>query len=219
MSVAWRDTCDGFASDQRIVAQIVNKEGTLTNSDFNATAWEGRDQDFYQFHTENKINGAVVKQLSGKATRETLSADGVIEITKPQKAKQTLPDGILFPTRYTVEVLAAAQRGENIFVGGMFDGSDEHVGFKATTTIGDRKSLPASQKEEGSSDLALLESSPFWPIHVSYHDWEDQEPLPIFEMSMELHQNGVGRKIVLDYGGFAVEANLVRLQFTPRTDC
>ncbi len=220
MSVSWRDTCDGFASDQRIVASISDREGTVTDSDFTATSWEGKDRVFFQFYTENKVNGRVMKRLSGKATRDSVDQEGLIEISKPKKGSQTLPASIMFPTHYTAEVLAAAQRGETVFEGAMFDGSDEHVGFRTTTTIGPRRTAKTSNEGEANqSGLSLLIDNPYWPVHVSYHEWENIEPLPIFEMSMDLHQNGVGRRIIMDYGSFSVEAVLVKLQFTPRTDC
>jgi hypothetical protein len=59
--------------------------------------------------------------------------------------------------------------------------------------------------------VAAIGDLPFWPVTISYFEpgaGKSGEETPVYQLSFLLYQNGVNRRLVLDYGDFALNGTL-----------
>jgi hypothetical protein len=59
-----------------------------------------------------------------------------------------------------------------------------------------------------------------WPVSLAYHEVTGADDMPTFELTFELTERGVLHDLVLDYGDFALKADLEQLEAfdSPRCD-
>ena len=62
-----------------------------------------------------------------------------------------------------------------------------------------------------------------WPVTVSYYDRDARtnsgEQTPVYAMSFELYENGVSRKLVLDYNDFVITGALGKFEVKDTRPC
>ncbi len=59
-----------------------------------------------------------------------------------------------------------------------------------------------------------------WPVKITYFDQDAKlDQAPTYSMSALLYDNGVMRRLRLDYGRFVLIGKLVRLDTLPTTPC
>ncbi|TIL81673.1 MAG: DUF1849 family protein, partial [Mesorhizobium sp.] len=53
----------------------------------------------------------------------------------------------------------------------------------------------------------------YWPVDIAYFDDTDKsgEEVPEYRISFKLHENGITRDLVMDYGDFSMTGKLVNL--------
>src|SRR5690606_7172865 len=120
--VEWRDTCDGYTTNQRFYSQFGDNEGHALVSDLWVSSWEATDGDVFRFNLTNTINGVVEERSRGLARRGPK-----VEVTfeEPQDTKTVLPASAIFPTAHTQALIEAARRGEHVIERIVFDGGAE----------------------------------------------------------------------------------------------
>ena len=68
-----------------------------------------------------------------------------------------------------------------------------------------------------------MKSSTRWPVTVSYYDRDakpkEGEQTPVYSMSFELFENGVSRKLVLDYNDFVISGALGKFDVKDAKPC
>ena len=145
-----------------------------------------------------------------------------IELAKPQKKKTAIAGTALFPIQHSRELLAAAQREESVFEADLYDGSEKGEKVYATTAVIGRikpddynSALPAV---ENSQKLAGLKS---WPVSLSYFEPGKglADAVPTYELAFLLFENGIVRKLTLDYGDFALKGDLKALTVHETPKC
>ena len=60
-----------------------------------------------------------------------------------------------------------------------------------------------------------------WPVSIAYFEPGSgrQDALPVYELSFVMFENGVSRKLYIDYGEFALEGDLSEITFYPPSKC
>jgi hypothetical protein len=87
--------------------------------------------------------------------------------------------------------------------------------FQTLTVIGKEATTPTPE-----SDFAdALGKVRRWPVTVSYFDEKAPDAPPEYILSFDLYENGVSGTLKLDYGAFALEAKLKRLDLLPTPAC
>jgi EipB-like len=107
----------------------------------------------------------------------------------------------------------------------VYDGSDN--GQKVYNTLS-----VIGQPIEGTKQVASPDPSTTsdqmkpltrWPVTVSYYDREakakEGEQTPVYSMSFELYENGVSRKLVLDYNDFVIAGALGKFDVKDAKPC
>lgn len=211
------NTCDGYITNQRLTAQLTNTDNKTILSDFVSSSWESRDWLTFNFNKVNKINNKMVEEVDNEAERPSPESAGKIIRRKPKPQTLDLPAGIQFPTQYSVAMLDAAQRGKTVYSAEMNDGSNDALVYLVTTFIG-HKAIADSSEEE-TSEFPQLKGLAYWPVEMSYHDMKNQDLLPDFQIEMRLYENGLGTRLVMDYGEFALNGTLSRLEILDQPKC
>lgn len=207
--------CEGFTVNTRFVTQVVSPRGSLVN-DLRSATWEAGDGSSYRFITKNYLNKNLADETDGSASRD--AEEVTVELKSPEESEFALESGVLFPSQHMHRILAAAEAGETIVAADVYDGSDTGRKTYATTTvIGTRRSPVHEDGVVGDDVLGSLAS---WPITVGYFDVTGENPdTPAYEFSYDLFENGVSRKIVLDYGDFTLVGDLSDLEFFDIDPC
>jgi len=207
--------CDGFTVNTRFVTQVISPRGSLVN-DLRSATWEAGDGSSYRFITKNYLNKNLADETDGTASRD--DSDVTVALKAPEEGEFVLGSGVLFPSQHMHRILAAAEAGETIVSADVYDGSDTgRKTYTTTTVIGARRDPAHEQGKVGDDVLGSLAS---WPITVGYFDVEGEEPdTPAYEFSYDLFENGVSRRIVLDYGDFTLTGDLSGIEFFATEPC
>jgi EipB-like len=205
--------CEGYTSEFRQVSELeVGEEGKTMLSDLQSTSWEAADGKSYRFKIDSRSNNSDASPVDGIAER---TGDHItVKLKQPETKTFTLDGSTVFPTEQIRRIIAAAKDGKSLLELSVYDGSDngEKV-YNTLTVIG--QPIPGD-KQVASPDPSTtddhMKSLTRWPVTVSYFDRDakpkEGEQTPVYAMSFELFENGVSRKLVLDYNDFVISGAL-----------
>ncbi|MBP1845943.1 hypothetical protein J2046_004217 [Rhizobium petrolearium] len=207
--------CTGFSTNFRLVTRIDTGEETRL-SDQQTTTFEDMSARQFHFETKSFTDEQLDRQVSGDAS---VAEKGVkVEITQPDGREIDLPASD-FPTGHMLDVIRNAKQGKHFFEARVFDGSENGDQALLTTTVIGKPQTP--QKDDADADKAgEFSKTPFWPVTIAYFNEATQgDPMPVYNMSFKLYENGITRDLTLDYGDFVLSGSLVKLEMLGKTDC
>jgi hypothetical protein len=119
----------------------------------------------------------------------------------------------MFPTQHLVDLLDKADGGDKFYETSLFDGSED-ANKAMTTTVVIGKKAEGTKDDPEAPALASLEKEKVWPVDIAYFDESKKggEELPEYRISFKLHDNGITRDLVMDYGDFSMTGKLVNLK-------
>jgi hypothetical protein len=200
--------CEGYTVKFRFVTQIDTSENSSL-TDQQTTTFEDADGKTFSFVTKSFTDQTLERELKGTARRE---ADGLkVEIEKPEPNSVEL-EGTQFPTQHLVELIGKANTGENFYETSVFDGSEDGDEVMTTTVVVGKKE-PVEKSDPEAPALAGLAKEKFWPVDIAYFDeaTDGGEEMPEYRISFKLHESGLTRDLVMDYGEFSMTGKLVNL--------
>lgn len=210
----WSDVCDGWASDQRFRLALLYEEGFSLSFGWSHSSWEAKDGSRYRFFIRRFDASGQTDSLRGEAELGP-DGSGTAVVHDPDRREITLPAGTLFPTHHTRHVLARAEVGAAPLWTQVFDGSGGEGAFGVSAVLSRR--LPAGAPVQLPSPL--LHDVPSWRLSLAYYGAEPDGLTPEQEQNLRLFANGVVDEMQLDYGDFALRADLAELTPLPRPDC
>lgn len=206
------NACEGYTSEFRQVSELEIGEGKIMLSDLQSSSWEDGEGKSYRFKVDARTNDGEPSSVDGIAER---NGDHItVKLKQPQAKTFTLDGSTVFPTEQIKRIIAAAKEGKSLLELTVYDGSDNgQKVYNTLTVIG--QPIPGT-KEVASPDPSTtneqMKSLTRWPVTVSYYDRDakakDGEQTPVYAMSFELYENGVSRKLVLDYNDFVISGEL-----------
>ncbi|MBT3071523.1 cell envelope integrity EipB family protein [Rhodomicrobium sp. Az07] len=217
--------CEGYKLNTRLVTEIYDREGKQSTTDTRSESVEDGKGRRFRFNTSQYMNKSPkpVDATSGLAVRASRGGRESVKVTlyKPRKGSFTLPGNIYFPTQHSIAVLKAAKAGETRLQADFFDGSDKGTKvYETTTVIGAPLQLAANSQLPHLKNAEVLDAIQSWPVVVSYYEQNGKKDgLPTYEVSFRIYANGVSRKLMLDYGAFALSGELSAIEFLPLTPC
>jgi hypothetical protein len=139
-----------------------------------------------------------------------------VMLTKPKA--QTLDFGreVLFPTQHIEHLIEAAKHGGGAMQARVYDGSDTGVKIFATMSVIGKE---ATKPDEDTQTASALSGIRRWPVVISYFNEASGDAPPEYTLSFDLYENGVSGSLKLDYGAFALRADLRKLEILPTTAC
>ncbi len=213
-------TCDGYKLENRMVTRIVDAEGVEVVSDIRSSTWEDPKGDKFHFTSSQYLNDQLTDNLEGEAHRETPGGPIVIMLEAPREAQLRIEEAAKFPTQFSLDILDAARAGERVVQTNVYDGSETGDKLFATTTFIGQVVTPDAEDAsslQGEDRLAGLRS---WPVSISYFEaGGPNESIPSYQLSFRLYENGVSRKLRIDYGTFALKGELSLLEFYETDQC
>ena len=212
--------CEGFTQNMRFVMNINNRDGGSTLSDLRSNTFESSGGDSFKFNFNDFQNDEATDTTMGNAVREDQGGAVAVSLAKPQESKVSLPAGTLFPVQQTIALLAAAMRGDHMLAAELYDGSDKgQKAFFTNSVLGVAQlASPDLEPVKNAERLAKLKS---WPVTIAYFDHGSSKAggLPAHEMSFQFYENGVIRKLALDYGTLQLRGTLSQLEFLEPAKC
>jgi hypothetical protein len=211
MVIQFRDTCDGWSTAQRMVADLTNADGAVTRSDFLVTAWESKDGKSMRFDVKSANGGKLDKEKRGTATVED-NGSVMVTLLSPSRRQFTLPAGTIFPSAQAVELANAAARGQGTEKKLVFLGGDESDFYVSTAVIGRGAPALATAADRAVDEAGLLKNVSAWTMLVSYFANKQGADLPDYEIASRLYANGISGSMSLIYARYTLRATLSRLE-------
>ena len=212
-------SCDGYSTALRYVTNISRSDGDRRLTDMRTVTFEAGDGAGFDFKNEVFVDRALSEESRGSASR---TDSGVaVALTKPGQKKFVLDDSVVFPTEQIELLIEAARRDQNFMQIDVYDGTDngEKV-YSTTAVIGEGSSAGDDSDDEIAASGAGLTNLIHWPITVSYFDQElAGERTPVYVMSFVLYENGVSRRLKIDYDNFSIVGRLANLELLPPEPC
>jgi hypothetical protein len=203
--------CEGYTVNFRFVTQIATNEVSRV-SDLQTSTYEDASGDHFSFVTKSYVDSQLDREIKGSATRNGDSIE--VDLDKPEHRTLEL-QRTQFPTEHLQELIDRAQKDETFYETTIFDGSEDADKVMTTTVvIGDKAPIDTGDPEKGAMDS--LSGDRFWPVDIAYFDLSKGEELPSYRISFKLHENGVTRDIIMDYGDFSMKGRLVDLAMYER---
>ncbi len=221
MFFEWEATCDAWASNHRfnMLYEYADTAPMRVSSDF--STYEPFDGLSFNYTSQRKRDGELFEELRGQGTVTAEGKAGSAIYTIPPELRFDLPEGILFPMGHSVGIAEKIKAGEKFYKAVIFDGSDDAGPVEVNTFIGKPVEQPKLQKADGSGmiDDKLLHSPArkvrmaFFPIKAD----DDDDSTSDYEMTMNLHDNGVISDMTIEYDDFTVSQKLIALEPMPDT--
>ena len=215
--------CEGYTSEFRQVSELEVGEGKVMLSDLQSSSWEDGDGKSYRFKIDSRTNDSEASPVDGMAER---TGDHItVKLKQPETKTFTLDGATVFPTEQIRRIIAAAKDGKSLLELTVYDGSDngEKV-YNTLSVIG--QPIPGTkeaQSPDPSTTNDQMKPLTRWPVTVSYYDREakakEGEQTPVYAMSFELYENGVSRKLVLDYNDFVIAGALDKCDVKDAKPC
>ncbi len=128
---------------------------------------------------------------------------------------------MVFPTEQIRKVLAEAAAGKHFVTMDVYDGSEAgEVVYATAVVIGKLSSAADDYGDETLVGDAGFAALPHWPVTVSYFKkGQGTDDAPTYVTSFVVYANGIGRKLKIDYGKFALVGHLTHLEMLPAPKC
>ncbi|CAO4177772.1 cell envelope integrity EipB family protein [Methylorubrum populi] len=204
------DACRGYTMQTRQVTLLDSSESGDRTSDLRSTTFENGDGKSFRFRTTTILNNAPAPAVDGSAE----AAEALKVKLKEPKRDQFQADGaVLFPIHHMMRLIEAAKAGETTVSAKVFDGSDDgRKVYDTLAVIGRPAAAPAADTERDKplreGDHATMRR---WPVTLSYFTAGVGERTPIYTLSFDLYEDGVSGRLHLDYGDFAIDGTMSRL--------
>jgi hypothetical protein len=211
----WDDVCDGWTVRQRTSLTLVNRSGMAIPSNWTINSWESKDGLRYRFFVRRFHDGGTIESVRGHAELDGPGRGGRAVYQDPVEREIGLPEGTVFPTNYSLEMMAMAEQDELPAWRIMFDGfgSDDLLGVSAALV----SSLAV--EEPASIESILLAGLPSWRVRLAFFPLERQTPEPEREQGFRVFSNGIVDELLIDYGDFSIDASLETLSALPAASC
>ncbi|MBO0765342.1 MAG: cell envelope integrity EipB family protein [Hyphomicrobiaceae bacterium] len=214
--------CEGYTQAMRFVTRLMNQSGSATVSDLRSTTWEDSVGKHFRFDSSQFRDDKSTEVTAGDAARLGVTEGIKVDLTKPAKRSLSLPAGAYFPIQHTIALIQAAREGKSSFRANLYDGSEKGEKVYDTVAALGRSQAPgANRKLAEAAGTAPLNTVQAWPVSIAYFEprSEGMDALPVYEIAFLMFENGVSRKLHIDYGDFALEGDLTEIAFHEPSKC
>ncbi len=207
--------CDGYALTHRFVTRVDLSEGQTSLTDLRSASFENPIDRSFQFITQTLVDQELTQTSRGLAVHDKEFT--YVALSEPDEETLELPKDVLFPVEFTEALLKAAVSDERFFEATIYDGTDTgDLVFDTTAVIGVAKS-----NSDLSKTYKALDGLRHWPVTIAYFETgKDKDNMaPVYEISMELYENGVSSGVQIDYPDFSLVGTLSELKILPSPPC
>jgi hypothetical protein len=213
--------CEGYTQTMRFVTRMTNQSGSTTVSDLRSSTWEEGSGKRFRFDSSQFRDERRSDATAGDAARPGPADDVKVDLTKPEKKSISLPARIYFPIEHTVALIDAGRVGKTSLRANLFDGSEKGEKVYDTVSVIGKNQPPASRKLAQVKNAERLTAVRAWPVSIAYFERtaDGKDALPVYELSFLMFENGVSRRLHIDYGEFALRGELREIVFHAPSKC
>lgn len=214
--------CQGWTQNMRFVTTMTNQEGASSVTDMRSSSWEDALSKAFRFNSSQYKDTKLEESTDGDAARSDPAGEAKVEISKPAKKAINLKGNTFFPVQHSMALLTAAEKGDQLFIADLYDGSEK--GEKVFTTasfIGKPKGPGYNASLSTVVNGETLNKLRSWPISISYFEEgaAKKDAIPSYELAFLYFENGVSRRLFIDYGEFSVRGVLKKVEFLEAGKC
>ncbi len=214
--------CEGYTQTMRFVTRMTNQSGNTVVTDLRSSTWEDGQGKRFRFDSSQYRDDKVTEATVGEAARGNADNDVKVELTKPAKKSVSVSSRVHFPVQHTIALLAAAKAAKSAFRAELYDGSEkgEKV-YDTVAAIGRIQAPGGNRKLPLVKNAERLDELKGWPVSIAYFELGTgaQDGVPVYELSFLMFENGVSRKLYIDYGEFALQGELTSIAFHEPSKC
>lgn len=214
--------CEGYTQSMRFVTRMSNESGSDVVTDLRSSSWEEGSGKRFRFNSSQYRDEKPTEMTAGDAARPGASGGVKVELTKPSKKDVSLPDGVYFPIQHSIALLEAARAGKHMFRADLYDGSEKGEKVYDTITAIARVVPPGGNRKLAAVKGAeVLDKMPAWPVSIAYYEPQSdkRDAVPVYELTFLFFENGVSRKLFIDYGEFSLRGTLKEITFLEPSKC
>lgn len=218
------NACDGYDLKFRQVSELDSGEGKTVLSDLNSTTWEDANAKAFRFSSQNRMNDKAGDAVNGEAERRAKAVS--ISLSKPSHKALRMPADVVFPTEHMRRIIAAARSGKTMLELPVYDGSETGEKLYNTFTLIGNAIGPGEQPpDDAAAKVPALAKLTRWPVTISYFEQKSEaaahrgEQTPVYVIAFELYENGISRKLVLDYSDFTISGTMTSLEMKKEKPC
>jgi EipB-like len=214
--------CDGYTQNMRFVTRMMNQSGSASVSDLRSSTWEDAVGKSFRFDSTQLRDDKTTESTVGEASRLGAPEGTKVDLTKPAKRTLSLPAGVYFPVQHTIALIQAARTGKASFRADLYDGSEkgEKV-YDTVSAVGQTQPAGSNRKLSPVTGTDRLNAILAWPVSIAYFEprTEGRDALPVYEIAFLMFENGVSRRLHIDYGDFALQGELTEIAFHEPSKC
>jgi hypothetical protein len=214
--------CEGYTQNMRFVTQMANQGGTSMITDLRSSSWEDGSGRRFRFNSSQFRDEKPTEATAGDAARANTADDIKVELTKPAKKGLSLSARVYFPIQHSIALLQAAKLGKASFRADLYDGSEkgEKV-YDTVSIIGRHRPAGANRQLPSVKNAEVLDQLEAWPVSIGYFEpgSDHTDAVPVYELTFLFFENGVSRKLFIDYGEFAINGELKEIVFHAPSKC
>ena len=215
--------CEGYTQNMRFVTQMTNQGGTTMVTDLRSSSWEEGSGRRFRFNSSQFRDEKPTEATAGDAARANTADDIKVELTKPAKKGLSLSARVYFPIQHSIAAAAGRQGGQDELprrplrrLGEGREGLRHGLHHRPPPASGSQSATTAGQERRGARrvggvagvDRLLRARLRPAPMRV-----------PVYELSFLFFENGVSRKLFIDYGEFSMRGELKEIVFHPPSKC
>ncbi len=212
--------CEGWTVSFRMVNRINPADGAAKLIDTQSTSYESGDGLDLRYSQKEYNDNRLDTESRIKVSRVEAQGEGEGQIELPAPKEFTVPGEALFPMRHQFKLMDAALAGESRDTSLIYDGSDREKTFRAISFIGKRKPAGTNARDKANAEAAALAGLSSWPMTISYYDVAGgNQDTPTYQIGFDMYENGVATGLTLDYGDFALDGKLAKLELLDAGTC
>jgi hypothetical protein len=222
MYFEWTDTCDGWNVNQHTSLFLASSQDKSNQIGLTFSGWEAKDGLELRFHASHISDGVVVDNVAGEARLSGPDGRGTVKYSAPKGVAVALPEGTVFPSEYSRRMMARMTEGADGYSALMFDGSSIEGTYDVTTFFAAPRlrALPGAGDGAGAVEGGgAAAKEKVWPIRMAYFPLQGGDVEPDFEVGALINGKGVAHRYDIDYGNFAVRAELEKYEELSPPDC
>ncbi len=214
--------CEGYTQNMRFVTRMSYQNGNTSVADLRSSTWEDGPGTKFRFDSTQFRNEKATDATSGDAARLGATEGVKVDLSKPERKSINLPSRVHFPVQHTIALLQAARAAKASFRADLYDGAEKGEKVYDTVAALGRVQAPGSNRKLPQiANVDRLNGLRAWPVSIAYYEPrnEGRDALPIYEISFLMFENGVSRKLRIDYGEFVLEGELTNILFHEPSKC
>ncbi len=214
--------CEGYTQNMRFVTQMTNQGGTTVVTDLRSSSWEEGNGKRFRFNSSQYRDEKATEITAGDAARANAADDVKVELTKPAKKGLSLSSRVYFPVQHSIALLKAAKAGKTAFRADLYDGSEKGEKVYDTVSFIGRSVPPGGNRKLRSvKNTEALDKLAAWPVSIGYFEPNSDklDAVPVYELTFLFFEDGVSRKLFIDYGEFAINGELKEIAFHEPSKC